>query len=111
MVSYDRAVIQELAERLYARAQRIIVVSVIIGILIGAPVGPILIKGALSGSSITAGGGLLGILGAGIGGYIGYIVGQGKAFKYKLEAQIALCQVQIERNTQRISADTQQTQD
>jgi hypothetical protein len=32
-------------------------------------------------------------------GIVGYIVGRGKAFRLELEAQLALCQVQIEKNT------------
>ena len=34
---------------------------------------------------------------------LGYLLGQNKAFHYKLEAQVALCQVQIESNTRALT--------
>lgn len=34
--------------------------------------------------------------------FIGYLIGQAKSFQYKLEAQVALCQAQIELNTRMI---------
>jgi hypothetical protein len=34
-----------------------------------------------------------------VGGVIGYFIGTERAFVLRLQAQIALCQVQIERNT------------
>ncbi len=39
------------------------------------------------------------LVGAVIGGGIGYVVGQQRAFWFRLQAQLALCQAQIEENT------------
>jgi hypothetical protein len=40
------------------------------------------------------------LVGAIVGGGIGYVIGDARAFGYKLQAQTALCQVEIQRNTQ-----------
>jgi hypothetical protein len=42
---------------------------------------------------------IVGLLGAVVVGFIGYKIGEGKAFALKLQAQTALCQVRIEENT------------
>jgi len=39
------------------------------------------------------------IVGAVLGGIIGYTIGDARAFGYRIQAQSALCQLQIERNT------------
>lgn len=87
MVTYDEKVIQDFADSLYSRAEAIVAGYAIVGLLIG-----------LVGGSILGGGSML-ILGAAIAGGIGYAIGVQKAFLLKLQAQLALCQVQIERNS------------
>ena len=87
MVNYDEGVIQEFADRLYATADGIIMSHSAIGALLGF----------LGGYMI--GGGSVGIIVMLIGGAIGYWLGMQKAFHLKLQAQLALCQVQIERNS------------
>lgn len=88
MAQYDERVIQSYADALYDRAAVIVF-------------------------QYTAGAGVLGALGAhfsvgdqtaittsfGIGALIGFVLGRGKSFRLRLEAQTALCQMQIERNT------------
>lgn len=37
-----------------------------------------------------------------LGGVLGYASGQAKAFELRLQAQTALCQVSIERNTSQV---------
>lgn len=34
---------------------------------------------------------------------IGYVIGEGKSFHYRLEAQVALCQAKIEENTRALT--------
>jgi hypothetical protein len=41
----------------------------------------------------------IGGIGAILGGAMGYAIGTEKAFTLRLQAQVALCQVQIEANT------------
>lgn len=42
---------------------------------------------------------MIALIGLLVGAGIGFALGQERAFKLKLEAQVALCQVQIEKNT------------
>jgi len=88
MVSYDPAVIRNFAQTLYDRAATIMFVYTAIGVAIGGTVG----KLAFGNTGMF-------ILAAFAGG-IGYFIGSQRAFMLKLQAQTALCQVQIERNTQ-----------
>jgi hypothetical protein len=88
---YDQTIIYEFAERLYSHAARIVAIYTVMGVLLGAGAGSVV--GNATGSQI----GLL--IGAIVGGGIGYMIGTEKAFWIKLQAQIALCQAQIEINT------------
>ena len=91
-MEYDPKVIVEFASRLYARANSVIATYTILGVLVGAG----------AGSALGHGAGAL--IGAVIVGSIGYSMGSEKAFQYKLQAQMALCQVKIEANTRGCSA-------
>ena len=95
-IPYDPQIIQEFAKRLYRQAATITAVYVIVGILFGALIGSILVT-LPRGLHIEAGtGAAIGIV---LGGIFGYARGTEKAFKLKLDAQLALCQVQTESNT------------
>ena len=39
------------------------------------------------------------LMGAFLGGYLGHVIGEARSFGYKLQAQSALCQVEVQRNT------------
>lgn len=95
LVTYDPAVIQEFASRLYRRASSIIVSYTFLGIVLGVIAGGILNARNAGGDSS----GMIVLAGLFIGAGIGFALGQERAFKLKLEAQVALCQVQIEKNT------------
>ena len=86
-VTYDPEVIQEFSDRLYAKAKSIIRSYVVLGIII------------LGFAGLATQQPIFGAVGAIIGGLIGYSLGKEKAFQYKLQAQTALCQVQIEANS------------
>lgn len=88
-VTYDPNVIQEFADRLYTKAKSIIRSYTILGVIL------------LGFAGLATQQPKLGLVGAVIGGVIGYIMGKEKAFVYKLQAQTALCQVQIETNTKK----------
>jgi predicted signal transduction protein with EAL and GGDEF domain len=95
-VTYDAAVIMDSADRLYKQAKSIVLSSTALGVLIGVVGGPVgFILATQSRSSL----GIAAAVGAVIGGLMGYIRGTERAFSLKLQAQVALCQVQIERNT------------
>lgn len=92
LVTYDPAVIQEFASRLYRRASSTVAAYTFLGLIIGA----------VAGGALSAGGesrGMITLIGLFVGAGIGFALGQERAFKLKLEAQVALCQVQIEKNT------------
>ena len=98
MAQYDPAVINEFADRLYAQAKSIIATLTVLfgflGLVFGGGVGAVLARGADG----TMSGALVGAL---LGGLIGYVIGRERAFVLKLQAQTALCQVQIESNSRR----------
>lgn len=95
-VAYDPQIIQSFADGLYQRADEIVLMSTIIGALIGAAFG----FAVLSVSSSVSGVGMVALLlGIAGGGYFGRRRGIAKTFQLKLEAQLALCQVELELNT------------
>jgi hypothetical protein len=113
-VDYDEQVIQTSAKLLYRQARLTIFNSVIIGVLIGATttgavgagIGDPEIAGAIGTSAVDPQQTTLAvIISAIVGGVIGYFRGRRNAFKLRLQAQVALCQVQIERNTRVGSKD------
>ena len=91
-MKYDQKVIEEFAGRLYSRARSIIVTHTFLGVIIGFG------GGAFLGRLVFA------VIGAVILGIIGHSMGVEKAFKLKLQAQTALCQVQIEKNTRALNS-------
>jgi hypothetical protein len=101
-VNYDPQIIIDFAGALYARAEKIVFAytlrGIVGGVLLGGPIGAAL--GAASGATPLSVGLFCALLFGALGGYAGYSAGQEKAFALKLQAQTALCQVQIEANTQ-----------
>ena len=99
MVKYDPGIIQRFAEILYGRARVIIFIMTLVGFLVGLGVGnalgPQLAESFKNLDLIQVSRWGL----APVGGLLGYIVGNAIAFWYKLRAQLALCQRQIEINT------------
>jgi hypothetical protein len=93
MVSYDAEVIVQFAERLYKQSGSFAATYAVLGILVGAGVG------AAGGSSLGGAALVVMAIGAVVGGAVGFSIGQQKAFALRLQAQVALCQVQIEANT------------
>jgi uncharacterized integral membrane protein len=95
-IRYDPKVIQKFADLLYSRADFIVMVFVLVFMLIGAVFGAVALFFLMESTTSGVAGLVLGAL---IGGLIGYSVGQAKAFILRLQAQCALCMIQIENNT------------
>jgi hypothetical protein len=100
-VDYDPQVIEQFAASLYRKAIAAQKGSIVVGVVLGS------ILGALPLTSIgnpwhvpSAFGYATKLVGAIVGGLIGYVIGDARSFGYKLQAQAALCQVEIQRNTQ-----------
>ena len=94
MVRYDPEIIQKFAEKLYAQANRIIFVYTALGALAGAVAGLAISQNFDQQTQLVA---VLAV--AGLLGLIGFVIGSERAFRLKLEAQLALCQMRIEWNT------------
>jgi hypothetical protein len=97
---YDENVIVTFAERLYRRAASMTAAYALLGAMVGALAGVIIVIATRTPELIKAVATLLGVVSAVIGG----IVGSERAFALRLLAQQALCQVQIERNTRTVVA-------
>jgi len=99
MVEYDPNVIKKYAEELYAIANKLIKQTARKYSFIGG------IIGTLPAIWIEEGDKYLAIISVIIFAYFGYKmgkeVGEKEAFKYKLDAQVSLCQLKIEENTRK----------
>jgi len=96
-VQYDPKIIAQHAEALYRRASRIVFTHGFMGLIVGA----VALGVASNQSSSSA---VLTLVGALLGALLGISIGRGRAFVYQLQAQQALCQVEIELNTRRAAA-------
>jgi hypothetical protein len=97
---YDPSIIELSAARLYSKADAVVMGSIATGMVIGAAFGavPLTSLGAAWPIPSIFGVATL-IVGALLGAIIGYTIGDARAFGYRIQAQSALCQLQIERNT------------
>ena len=87
-IRYDPRLIQEFAQCLYRRAAVIMFVYALLG------------AGIIYFVFTTyTNDGKYAVPGAIIGGLVGFLIGSREAFSLRLQAQLALCQAQIEENT------------
>ncbi len=99
-IDYDSQVIDAFAHSLYRRAAAASKVSLVVGAILGGAFGGIPLTGASAHWPVPHALGYFTLLGAAVaGGYLGHVIGEARAFGYKLQAQSALCQVEIQRNT------------
>ena len=100
-IDYDPHVIEAFAESLYRKAGAARRGSTVVGIVLGGAFGgvPLTSLGAAWPIPQSFGFATL-MVGAVVGALIGHVIGDARAFGYKLQAQAALCQVEIQRNTQ-----------
>lgn len=103
MAQYDPKVIHGCAEALYVQARGILVSWTVLGVALGGGAA-FTLPGGL-GSLVRAGSSgspmVLVALGALLGGLLGYFGARSRAAALRLQAQMALCQAQIEENTRR----------
>jgi hypothetical protein len=97
MAKYDPQVIVQFADDLYKQAGSMAATYAVLGALVGFGIGAAVLSG-LGGALIG------GALGALLLGGLAFKVGQQRAFALRLQAQVALCQVQIEANTRGVGA-------
>lgn len=96
MVSYDASVIESFAEALYAQAKSVVIRYSVTFAAVGFVAG--FVPMAISSRDMNAAP-VVGGLVACVGLLIGISYGRTKAFALRLQAQQALCQVQVEKNT------------
>ena len=82
---YDKKIIHDFAEMLYAKAGSIVFFYTLLGIILGS-----------TGFIVSQEFGLIFMF---VFGGIGLMIGLEKSFWYKLQAQLVLCQAKIEENT------------
>ena len=92
MPHYDSTIIRKFADKLYSRANGVILSYTVLGALLGLALGAGLTASGRGSDSWS-------IIGGVILGLAGFALGSEKAFALKLQAQMALCQAQIEENT------------
>jgi hypothetical protein len=93
MTSYEPEIIFKFADRLYKQARTAVATMTLVGVLLGFGGGLFL---GIDKLSVVGG-----VVGAVVLGVVGYLAGRERAFRLKLQAQTALCQVKIEENTRR----------
>lgn len=94
-VAYDPEIIQEHAANLYSRAARVVFFWTILVGAVASVVAVFALSKSPAGDPTR-----MGILVSGVVGMmVGYYIGSGRAFQLRLQAQLALCQAAIERNT------------
>ncbi len=92
MILYDPNIIHKYAQKLYERARVIVILYGVFGALLG-----LILAGAVWQTLQTSD--LLNGLCVLLFGALGALIGRKRSFELLLEAQAALCQVQIELNT------------
>lgn len=97
--NYEPRVIEQFAENLYRKASAFVVGSVVVGGALGAAFGAVPLTSLGEAWPVPAMFGFVTLLVGGIfGAAIGYVIGDTRSFGYRLQAQSALCQLQLERN-------------
>ena len=95
MSKYDPETIQRFADKLYARASATIGVSTFLGVVIGFVASPFVLQSLPTTLAVAIPAWVSPI----VFGLLGMLQGLERAFLLKIQAQTALCQLQIERNT------------
>lgn len=100
-IDYDPHVIEAFAASLYGKAAAARKGSTVVGVVMGGAFGGIPLTSLGDAWPIPHSFGFATLMvGAIVGALIGHVIGDARAFGYKLQAQAALCQVEIQRNTQ-----------
>ncbi|MFZ5891268.1 MAG: hypothetical protein ACOY0T_09480 [Myxococcota bacterium] len=97
---YDSGIIQKFADRLYLEADKIVYFYGIAGAALGVGAGFFVGKLTVDKDSTTP---MLFLGGACCAVFL--VIGRARSFALRLQAQTALCQLQIERNTRRARDD------
>jgi hypothetical protein len=95
---YDPKIIERFADQLMRKADTVRVGCAVVGGIFGVFVGSVPLTPLKSVWGVPAGFGVATIIvGALLGVLIGYVIGEGRAFRYRVQAQSAIFQLEIER--------------
>jgi hypothetical protein len=95
---YDPKIIERFAEQLLRKADNVRVGCAVGGGVFGVFVGAVPLTPLKSVWGLPAGFGVATIIvGALVGILVGYVIGEGRAFRYRVQAQSAIFQLEIER--------------
>jgi hypothetical protein len=102
--AFEPNVVEAFIERLYRKASAVIVGCVATGVVLGAFVGATPLT-SLKGLPIPAEFGYATLLvGCFVGGLVGYVVGETRSSIYRLQAQMALCDLETAKKVDRLVA-------
>lgn len=96
-VAYNPSIIRSFANELYKQSSIIVLQHTISGVIVGSILG-LIISSMLQIIVLP-----LAVIGGIVGGFLGSILGNAKAFMLKLQAQLALCQVEIEKGIRELN--------
>ena len=99
MPEYDPRIIERHASKLYAKASAVVAGSAAVGGFVGAAFGAVPLTSLGDAWPVPSAFGFATLLfGLIAGAVVGYVIGDARSFGYRLQAQSALCQIQLERN-------------
>ncbi len=99
MPEYDPRIIERHASKLYAKASAVVAGSAVVGGFAGAVFGSVPLTSLGDAWPVPSAFGYATLLfGLISGALVGYVIGDARSFGYRLQAQSALCQIQLERN-------------
>lgn len=99
MPEYDPRIIERHASKLYAKASAVVAGSAVVGGFAGAVFGSVPLTSLGDAWPVPSAFGYATLLfGLISGALVGYVIGDARSFGYRLQAQSALCQIQLERS-------------
>ena len=102
--NFDPGIIEKYADHLYRRAASLVMGATVVGGIIGAIFGGVPLTHYANWPIPHSAGYATAMIGALIGGFIGHVVGESRAFGLRIQAQMALHQVRVDQNTSAVAA-------
>src|ERR1700690_4204247 len=102
--NFDPSIIEKYADHLYRRAASLVMGATVTGAIIGAIFGGMPLTHYVHWPIPHSAGYATAMIGALIGGFIGHVVGESRAFGLRIQAQMALHQLRVDQNTSAVAA-------
>ena len=101
---FRSGIIEKYADHLYRRAASLVMGATVVGAIIGAIFGGMPLTHYVNWPIPHSAGYATAMIGALIGGFIGHVVGESRAFGLRIQAQMALHQLRVDQNTTAVAA-------